>query len=248
MDIYPAIDMKSGKAVRLIQGQFEQVTTYSEDPLKVAERWQAEGAKWLHVVDLDGARTGSPSVQNIEILQRIVRQINLPIQFGGGVRTAEVADQMLSLGVSRCVVGTAVAKDAKLAESLFSVFGDKIAVGVDARDGMVAIQGWQEHIGEHANDFVVRMAGLGAKRFIYTDIARDGMLSGINAVSLAQVACAVPGVSIIASGGVATIEDVLQLKRLRASNCPNIDGVIIGKALYTGGVSLAEALDLALAI
>ena len=243
MDIYPAIDMKDGKAVRLIQGEFDQVTYYGDDPVEVAKRWKSEGAKWLHIVDLDGAKTGSQA--NFETLKAILKAVDLPVQFGGGVRTAESVRKMLDAGVTRCVVGTAVAKDADLAESLFQVFGDRVAVGVDARDGFVAIQGWQEHIGEKAHDFVLRMSKLGAKRFIFTDIARDGMLSGVNRIALAQVAAAVPHLPIIASGGVATLEDISALKLLRSETSANVDGVIIGKALYAGTVSLSAALDMA---
>lgn len=242
MIIFPAIDIKGGKCVRLSQGQFEQVTTYSEDPVKVAKRWKAEGAQWLHIVDLDGARMGSPSTQNLDILRQILRQVGLPVQFGGGVRNAEIVERMLRIGVTRVVAGTAVASDAKLAESLFMLYGDKVAVGVDARDGLVAIQGWQEHTGESAVAFVQRMARLGAKRFIFTDIARDGMLQGVNMVALAQVAAAVPEVPVIASGGVATLSDVDALNHLRATTAPNVDGVIVGKALYAGTVTLPDLL------
>lgn len=242
MDIYPAIDIKGGKCVRLSQGQFEQVTTYSEDPLKMAKRWKAEGAQWLHIVDLDGARMGSPNTQNLEILRQILRQVGLPIQFGGGVRNAEVVERMLRIGVTRVVVGTAVATDKALAESLLMLYGDKIAIGVDARDGLVAIQGWQEHTGESAVTFVQRMARLGAKRFIFTDIARDGMLQGVNIAALSQVAAAVPEVPVIASGGVATLSDIDALKNLRQTTAPNVEGVIVGKALYAGTVALSDVL------
>jgi len=242
MDIYPAIDIKGGKCVRLSQGRFEEVTTYSEDPLKMAKRWKSEGAQWLHIVDLDGARMGLPNTQNLEVLRQIIRQVGLPVQFGGGVRTSEIVERMLRLGVTRVVVGTAVAKDAALAEGLFTVYGERVAVGVDARDGMVAVQGWQEHSGEIATSFVARMARSGAKRFIFTDIARDGMLQGVNIVALAQVASAVPGVPIIASGGVATLADLDALRHLKATSAPNVDGVIIGKALYAGTVSLPDVL------
>jgi phosphoribosylformimino-5-aminoimidazole carboxamide ribotide isomerase len=242
MDIYPAIDIKGGKCVRLSQGQFEQVTTYSEDPVKIAKRWKAEGAKWLHVVDLDGARMGNPNTQNLEILRQILRQVGLPVQFGGGVRNAEIVERMLRIGVARVVVGTALASDSKLAESLFMLYGDKVAVGVDERDGLVAVQGWQEHIGESAVAYVQRMARIGAKRFIFTDIARDGMLQGVNIVALAQVAAAVPGVPVIASGGVATLSDIDALNNLRATTAPNVEGLIVGKALYAGTVSLPDLL------
>jgi phosphoribosylformimino-5-aminoimidazole carboxamide ribotide isomerase len=245
MEIYPAVDMKGGKCVRLSQGRFDDVTTYSAEPAEMAKRWKAEGARWLHVVDLDGARTGSPGVENLAALERILQQVNLPVQFGGGARSAETVARMLALGVGRVVVGTAVARDAGLAEKLFTTYGDRVAVGVDAREGIVAIQGWQEHIGENATTFVKRMARLGAQRFIFTDIARDGMLQGINTRSLAKVAAAVPHLPVIASGGVASLADLDALQQLRATKAPNIEGVIIGKALYAGTVRLPEALALA---
>lgn len=242
MILYPAIDIKGGKCVRLSQGDFAQVTTYSEDPVGVAKRWKDEGARWLHIVDLDGARMGLPNTVNLEVLRRIIRQVGLPVQFGGGARSAEIVERLLNIGVTRVVVGTALARDPALAEGLFTAYGEKVAVGIDARDGFVAVQGWVEALGEQATDFVVRMARLGARRFIFTDIARDGMLEGVNLASLQQVAAAVPGLPVIASGGVATLADLDGLKALRAASAPNIEGVIVGKALYAKTVSLPEAL------
>ncbi len=243
MILFPAIDIQGGKCVRLLQGQFDQATTYSDDPITVAERWKSEGAQWLHIVDLDGARTGVPSSRNLGLVRRIADEVGLPIQFGGGVRTAEAAERMFDMGVSRVVVGTAAARNPELAAALFTSYGEKIAVGVDARDGLVAVHGWQESSGEQATDFVIRMVELGAARFIYTDIARDGMLKGVNVVSLALVAVAVPGVPVIASGGVTTLGDLDALKEMRIHSAPNLEGVIIGKAIYAGTVSLPEAVQ-----
>lgn len=242
MNIYPAIDIKGGKCVRLIQGDFEQVTTYGDDPVAMARRWQSQGAQWLHIVDLDGARTGQSSEENVAAIQRIAHEVGLPLQVGGGIRTLEIAERMFGLGVTRVVVGTAAAQSAKLAQAFFERFGEQVAVGVDARDGMVAIHGWQEHSGEKAVEFVQRMAQAGAKRFIFTDIARDGMLQGVNLAALAQVALAVAGVPVIASGGVATSDDITALRALEKQSAPNIDGVIVGKALYAGTVALHDAL------
>jgi phosphoribosylformimino-5-aminoimidazole carboxamide ribotide isomerase len=242
MDIYPAIDIKGGKCVRLSQGRFEQVTTYSEDPVKIAKRWQAEGAQWLHIVDLDGARMGNPNTQNLDILRQIIRQVPVPVQFGGGVRSAEIVDRMLRIGVVRVVVGTAVAKDANLAAGLFTLYGDKVAVGVDAKDGIVAVEGWQVSVHEPATEFVARMAQLGAKRFIFTDIARDGMLQGVNTTALVQVAAQVPALPVIASGGVTALTDIDALVHLQKTGSPNLEGVIVGKALYAGTVSLPDLL------
>lgn len=243
MDIYPAIDLKGGKCVRLRQGRFDDVTVYGEDPVKMGLRWKLDGAKWLHIVDLDGAKTGTPNKENVDAVRRIIQQVGLPVQLGGGIRNSVLVERMLQMGVARVVVGTAVAQDAELAEGLFTVYGENVAVGVDARDGKVSIQGWLEHSGEAAVAFVQRMAGLGAKRFIFTDIARDGMLQGVNIPSLAQVAAAVPNAKVIASGGVATLADIDALIAVRSASVPNVDGVIIGKALYAGTVSLPEALN-----
>jgi len=243
MILFPAIDIKGGKCVRLSQGDFAQVTTYSEDPVKVAKRWREEGAQWLHIVDLDGARMGLPNTTNLEVLRHIIRQVGLPVQFGGGARSAEIVERLLNIGVARVVVGTALAKDPGLAEGLFTVYGEKVVVGVDAKDGFVAVEGWVESMGEQATAFVSRMARLGAKRFIFTDIARDGMLQGVNLIALGQVAAAVPGLPVIASGGVAGISDLEALKSMRVSVAPNIEGVIIGKALYANTISLSAALS-----
>ncbi len=244
MEIYPAIDLKDGKCVRLVQGKYDQVTTYGDDPVEMALRWQQQGAKWLHLVDLDGARSGSPNLHNQKAVQDIVTATNLPVQIGGGIRRESSVTSLLEIGVARVVIGTAAAKDPALAELLFKNFGKQVAVGVDARDGWVAIQGWEEDSGMLAVDFVKRMADLGASRFIFTDIARDGMLQGVNIPSLAEVAAAVPYVAVTASGGVANISDIQALVELEASSVPNVDAVIIGKALYTGDVSLQEVLAL----
>jgi len=245
MDIYPAIDIKGGHCVRLSQGRFEESVTYSEDPVKMARRWKSEGAQWLHIVDLDGARMGQPNTQNLDVVRQIARQVGLPIQFGGGVRNAEIVERMLRVGVTRVVIGTAAAFDARLAEGLFTVYGEKVAVGVDARDGQVAVQAWQQSIHEMATAFVARMAALGAKRFVFTDIARDGMLQGVNLPALTQIAGTVPNVPVVASGGVSTLADIQALVQLQATTAPNVDGVIIGKALYAGAVTLADVLALA---
>jgi phosphoribosylformimino-5-aminoimidazole carboxamide ribotide isomerase len=245
MIIFPAIDLKDGKCVRLSQGKFESVTTYSEDPLKIARRFKEEGAQWLHVVDLDGARMGSPQAVNLQVVRQIVRQVGLPVQFGGGVRNGEVVERMLNVGVTRVVVGTAVAQNDQLAQGLFTVYGDKVAVGVDAKEGLVAIHGWQQTTGEPAGPFVAKMALLGAKRFIFTDVARDGMLQGVNEPALADIARCAGALPVIASGGVSGPNDISTLVVL-ARQCPNIEGVIVGKALYAGAITLKSALELAL--
>jgi phosphoribosylformimino-5-aminoimidazole carboxamide ribotide isomerase len=238
MEIIPAIDIKGGKCVRLSQGAFTQVETYSEDPVKFARRWQQEGAKRLHIVDLDGARVGMP--QNNEVVRQILRRVGIPVQLGGGIRNAEIVERMLRVGVERVILGTSVAQNDDLARSVFTLYDDRVIVGIDARDGLVAISGWQERLNERAVDFAKRMESLGAKRIIFTDIVRDGMLNGVNLAALKEILKAV-SVPVIASGGVASLEDIRALKALKA---PNLEGVIVGKALYTGKLRLSEALAL----
>jgi phosphoribosylformimino-5-aminoimidazole carboxamide ribotide isomerase len=243
VEIYPAIDLRGGQCVRLNQGHFDAMTTYSSHPVEVAQRWKAAGAKWLHIVDLDGAKEGRPNPDNLAVLAEVAQETHLPIQFGGGVRTAESAEKLFALGVTRVVLGTSAVRNPKLTTELFVEYGERIAVGVDARDGVVAVQGWLELSGVEATHFVLEMAERGAKRFIFTDIARDGMLQGVNIEALAQVARAVPQLPLIASGGVTSLRDLQLLQELQHT-APNVDGVIIGKALYTGALDLSEALRL----
>ncbi len=242
--LYPAIDLIGGKCVRLEQGDYNVVTIYGDDPVEMAHRWKNEGAQWLHLVDLDGAKSGVSSPENRDAIRKIAAAVGLPLQCGGGIRNEEAVERALSDGITRIVIGTSASRDPVFAAKMFSLYGDKIAVGVDARNGLVAVQGWQEHDGEEAGVFVKRMADLGASRFIFTDIARDGMLQGVNLAALAQVALAVPEVPVIASGGVAGLRDIAALRELKEKSAPNLDGVIIGKALYAGTLSLEEALDL----
>lgn len=243
MDIYPAIDIKGGHCVRLSQGQFDSVTTYSDDPVKVAKKWVSQGARWLHVVDLDGARKGMPDTRNLDVLRQILRQAGVPVQFGGGVRSAEVVERMLRLGVTRVVVGTAAARDEALARSLLTLYPEQVAVGVDARDGFVAVEGWFQKIDESAPAFVRRMAALGACRFIFTDISKDGMLQGVNVKAVGEIAASAPDARLIASGGVSGPQDVDALVQLAATTAPNLDGIIIGKALYAGAIYLQDAIS-----
>jgi len=242
MDIYPAIDLKGGKCVRLTQGRFEEATIYAEDPLKMARHWQSQGAKRLHVVDLDGARMGHPSNQNLDVLRQILRQVGLPVQFGGGIRSAEVVERMLRMGVARVVISTVAVRDAPVAQGIFTVYGEAVAVAVDARDGMVATHGWQQTTVESAVEFTHRMIQLGAKRFILTDIARDGMLEGVNLDALKRFLSAAPGHPVIASGGVTTLQDIDALDDLQRTSYPLLEGVIIGKALYAGKLALPDVL------
>ncbi|MDH7570008.1 MAG: 1-(5-phosphoribosyl)-5-[(5-phosphoribosylamino)methylideneamino]imidazole-4-carboxamide isomerase [Armatimonadota bacterium] len=234
MEIIPAIDIREGKCVRLLQGDFDRQTVYGDDPVAMAQRWEAEGAVRLHVVDLDGAREGQPRI--LPLLSRLCQGVRIPVQVGGGIRSLQSARAALEAGAARVILGTAAALDAALAEALFTELGEKAVLGLDARDGIVAIHGWREVTGEPAVEFALRMKALGAQRIIYTDISRDGMLQGVNADACARLA-EVTGLPVIASGGVSTLEDIRRLRAL-----PGIEGAIIGKALYTGALRLAEAM------
>ena len=236
MEIIPAIDLKGGKCVRLRQGEFTQVETYTEDPVKYAQRWEQEGAKRLHIVDLDGARTGMP--QNMEAVRNIMRRVSIPVQLGGGIRNAEIVERMLRIGVDRVILGTSAASDEQMTQGALMQFGDKIIIGVDAKDGFVSVQGWQAQTGESAVAFARRMESLGAKRIIFTDIARDGMLSGPNTEALREILATV-SIPVIASGGIASVDDVRTLAGLGSAN---LEGVIVGKALYAGRITVRDAV------
>jgi phosphoribosylformimino-5-aminoimidazole carboxamide ribotide isomerase len=237
MEIIPAIDIKGGKCVRLTQGKFDQQQLYSDDPVKVAKRWKDEGATRLHIIDLDAARLGTP--QNKDIVRDIVRIIGLPVQYGGGVRSAEIAEGMINIGVDRVVFGTAAMQDPQIGETLAKL-GDHAVVGIDATNGFVATHGWQQATRVKATDFTLDIIKRGARRIVFTDIARDGMLTGpnIDAIRAILAVCTVP---IIASGGVGTLKDIEALLPL------DVEGVIIGKSLYEGTVKLPEAIALAAA-
>lgn len=228
--------MMDGKCVRLLQGRFDAVTVFANDPADMAKRWEDEGAKRLHLVDLNGSRMGAP--QEIEAIRRIVESVNIPVELGGGIRSLETAKQMLELGVGRVIIGTSAALDSDLAKTIFKELGKGAVLGVDARDGYVAIKGWEEITREKAIDFAMRMQTLGAKRVIYTDISRDGMLSGTNIPAMKQMAEALD-IPVIASGGISTIDDIKSLKTLETIG---IEGAILGKALYTGDLKFADAL------
>jgi len=236
MEIIPAIDIMNGKCVRLVQGRFDQATVFSDNPVQMAKRWEDEGALRLHIVDLNGSRLGSP--QEIETIKRIVAAVRIPVQIGGGIRTLETARIMLDLGVDRVIIGTSAALDTDLAAQFFDKLGEHAVLGVDARDGKVAVKGWEEIIDEDATEFARRMSLLGARRLIYTDISRDGMLQGANVSAMKRMAEAVK-IPVIASGGVSTLEDIRKLKALKSVG---LEGAILGKALYAGKLTLREAL------
>ena len=240
MTIYPAIDIRGGRAVRLLQGRADQETVYAEQPAGVAAEFKAAGSAWVHVVDLDGAFSGEP--QNLAAVQGIVAT-GLKVELGGGMRSRETVERVLSFGVSRVVIGTRAAESERFVGELVQQFGEKIAVGIDAKDGKVAVKGWVDTTGTGALEMAKRMDGLGVRTIIYTDIGTDGMLTGPNFA--AQEAMLNAGnFNVIASGGVSRREDVVKLAEL-SRRYGNLDGVIVGKALYEKRVELPDLLEIA---
>lgn len=234
MELYPAIDLRGGRCVRLLQGQFDAETVYSDDPVQTALRWQSEGTRWLHVVDLDGARTGKP--QQLHILENIVDAVRIDVQFGGGIRAEHHLLKAFEAGATRVVLGSVAILYPEFAERIFDEWKERVVLGVDVREGKVAIRGWQEQTEVDALELIQRMAELGARRVIVTDISRDGTLQGPNLLLLKRLVQEA-GIPIIASGGVSSLDDLLALKET------GVEGAIIGKALYTGAINLKEALE-----
>lgn len=237
MEILPAIDLLGGKCVRLYQGDYEQSEVYHEDPVTVARQWQAQGASRLHLVDLDGAKEGEPV--NLEAIAKIVESLNIPVQVGGGLRDRNRVKQLLDLGVSRVILGTIAVENPDLVGELCTEFPGQIVVGIDARDGKVATRGWLENSTVEAGELAQRMEKLGAAAIIYTDIHRDGTMQGPNLEALRQLAGELT-IPVIASGGVSQVQDLLNLLSLESLG---VNGVIIGKALYTGDIQLEEAIS-----
>ena len=237
MFIIPAIDIKSGQCVRLAQGDFDRVTVYADNPIDVALAWAQKGAQLIHIVDLDGSVAGLP--RNAGIILDIVKKVNVPIQVGGGIRNMETIDYYLENGVASVILGTAALQDEELVRAAGKKHEGKIILGIDALDGQVAIQGWTRKTQQSAVELAVRYENCGIRAIVYTDIKRDGMETGVNIEATKALAMAV-SIPVIASGGVATIADVEKL--LAVKGC-DISGVIIGRALYTGAISLEEAID-----
>jgi phosphoribosylformimino-5-aminoimidazole carboxamide ribotide isomerase len=235
--IYPAIDIRGGKCVRLFQGDYAQETVYGDSPLEMAKQWVDQGAAWLHLVDLDGAKDGKPV--NGALLKQIAQSVAIPVQVGGGIRTEEQVADYLEAGVSRVILGTAAIEDREFARRVLKRYGKQIAIGLDCRNGYVATRGWLSTTEVKAEELARELGEYGAETFIYTDIARDGTLTGPNVdeiVSLAQST----GKQVIASGGVSELNDLLTLARYTSDG---VVGAIVGKALYTGAFSLDQALD-----
>ena len=236
MLVIPAIDLKDGKCVRLYQGDMNKATIYSDDPVTTALRWESEGAERLHVVDLDGAVSGSGV--NTKVIRQICKALSIPIQVGGGLRTLEAVERLFFLGVHRAILGTVAYRDPSIVATACQRYPNKITVGIDARNGKVAVQGWTEATTFDAIDLAKQCAELGVSEIIYTDISRDGTEQGVNIDATLTLAQAVP-LPVIASGGVASILDI---QRLSQYETRGIRGVIVGKALYTGAIPLREAI------
>lgn len=236
MQLYPAIDIKDGQCVRLRQGKFKDMTVYSSQPWKEAARWESQGASFLHLVDLDGALTGH-SV-NEKAIKKIVEGVSVPVEVGGGIRSEEDVRRMLDLGVQRVIIGSRAVEDPEFLKEMVKQFGDHaIAVGVDARDGMVFVEGWEKSSTAAALDLCLQMKEQGVKYIVYTDISRDGMLSGPNVEATARLT-GLTGLDIIASGGVSCMKDLQDLYKA------GIKGAIIGRALYENKIDLAAAVRL----
>ncbi|MBO0587685.1 1-(5-phosphoribosyl)-5-[(5-phosphoribosylamino)methylideneamino]imidazole-4-carboxamide isomerase [Sporosarcina sp. E16_8] len=233
MILFPAIDIRDGKCVRLIQGDYDQEIIYNDSPTAMALEWEKQGADYIHVVDLDGAKTGNSL--NLEAIQAIAKSVSIPVQVGGGIRTMEIIDAHIASGVSRVIIGTAAIQDKPFLKQAVEKYGDKIAVSIDARKGFVATDGWTETSDVLAVDLLNELEEIGVKTVIYTDILKDGMMQGPNFNELEMMDKA-SSIDIVASGGVSTEEDIVQLREL------DLYGAIIGKALYEGKISLEKVL------
>jgi phosphoribosylformimino-5-aminoimidazole carboxamide ribotide isomerase len=234
--LYPAIDIRDGKAVRLLRGNYEEMTVYHDHPAAVARGFEEQGARFIHMVDLDGAKEGSQ--QNREVIAEVVRQVRVPVQVGGGIRNGETLESLFSLGVSRCILGTAAVEQPDFVREALQEYGEKIAIGIDANNGRVAVNGWLETSDLSAVELGKQLKEWGATRIIFTDIARDGTLTGPNVPAIVDMA-EQTGLSVIASGGVKETEDLLRLAEYRNRG---VAGAIIGKAIYEGKIDLRQAI------
>lgn len=232
--LYPAIDLLGGRCVRLTRGDFHQVSVFDDDPVRMARHWRDEGATWLHVVDLDGARDGQP--RHLALLRAIADDAGLAIQYSGGLRTLGDIESALAAGAARVTLGTAAVQDRPLVQACLERWGEGIAVSVDARGGHLAIAGWLQSVTDTAEDFATAMAALGVSTLIVTNVDRDGTLAGADDALLASLRAAAPGARLIAGGGIASLDDVRRLATLGAN------GVVLGRALYEGAISLPAAL------
>jgi len=239
MLVIPAIDLRDGRCIRLKQGRKEEVTVYDGQPVEIAQSYQDNGARMLHIVDLDGAFS-DPNSRNLQVLREIIRKIKIPVQFGGGLRVYKDVEKVIELGVSRVVIGTLAVESPETFAKVVRSFGsDRIAVGIDAKNGQVMTRGWENEGNISALELAQEVAAIGVERIIYTDVARDGMLTGVNIEQTCMIARE-SGLKVTASGGVSSLEDI---KRLRTASGCSIDSVIVGKALYEGRFTLQDALQ-----
>jgi len=233
MEIIPAIDLRDGKCVRLYQGDYNQQTVFSDDPVAVALNWKSQGAGRIHIVDLDGAASGE--LRNLAIIKAIIKQAGVPVQLGGGIRNEDTVKKLTDIGVNRVILGTAAIEQPDLIKGLCRKYDDSIVIGIDARDGLVATRGWLKDTGVSAVELGREMANIGVRRILYTDIKRDGTLTEPGYNAIAEM-IANSGLPVIAAGGISAISHLRKLKELGA------EGAILGKALYTGNINLSEAL------
>ena len=239
MIIFPAIDMRGGKCVRLLKGDFQKETVFSDYPAEMARKWQEQGAEYLHLVDLDGALAGKS--QNMETVKEILKAVDIPTELGGGIRTMEQIDSILEMGVTRVILGSVAVRNPELVKEACRNYGNRIVVGIDAKDGIVAVDGWGVSGNMKAEELAKEMAAAGVRTIIYTDISRDGTLSGVNVEATVALAKA-GGISVVASGGVKSMDDIIALKPYEKEG---IEGVIVGKSIYTGSLDLAQAIQVA---
>lgn len=233
MEVIPAIDIRGGYCVRLYQGDYSEETVFSDDPVQVALRWQSLGAPRLHIVDLDGAVEGKPA--NMDIINTLAGAMLVPTQLGGGIRDISIIKALLSAGIERVILGTAAVEDAEFVREVCSKYAESVIVSIDTRDGLVAVRGWTEETELDGIDFAEKMAELGVRRFIYTDIVRDGTLTEPNFTAISELITELR-LPVVAAGGISSIQHLIMLKQLGA------EGAIIGKALYTGDINLKQAL------
>lgn len=238
MLVIPAIDLKDGQCVRLYQGQKDEVTVYSQDPVAVAKAWEEAGAQLLHLVDLDGAFCGSP--KNSAVIEKILAEVKIPVQLGGGIRNLETIERLLEQGVSRVILGTSAMVNPELVQQACALYGERIVLGLDAKDGRVAIKGWEEQTTKTFLELAQEMKELGIRRVIFTDTKRDGTLQGPNLENTKELA-EKTGLKVIASGGISSLEDLVNIKHLEPYG---VEGAIVGKALYAGRIKFQEAVAL----
>ncbi len=233
MTIYPAIDIIGGECVRLVKGDYSRKTTYDKNPVEAAKRWEMLGGEFIHIVDLDGAKHGN--MPNFELISDIAASVSAKIEVGGGIRNMECIDSYLSAGVYRVILGTSALNNPDFVKEAVDRYGDRIAVGIDAKDGRVAISGWEYVSDANAVEFAKQMENIGVRNIIYTDIETDGMLKGTNLAAMREMVNSV-NMNVVASGGIATLNDIDSLKKV------GVEGAIIGKALYTGDIDLRQAI------